>query len=253
MIILGTGERCLVLGAIDSTNEEARRLARMGEAGPLWIRAERQNKGRGRRGRAWVSEPGNLYATCLLATDAPLSTRSELSFVAALALHDALTQFPEDDPRLRCKWPNDLLFDRQKVAGILLESEADWLAIGFGVNLVHHPRDVERPATSVLAARGISVEPQEMLEALAAAFLLRCSIWRRDGFRSIRADWLDRAAGLGERVTARLGTENRNGIFSGITDRGALVLETDDGSRVEIQAGDVFFGDEGGLSHAADD
>src|SRR5712692_3600029 len=134
------GMRLVAHEVLGSTNAEALSLARQGERGPLWITAERQSAGRGRRGRSWVSAPGNLYASLLLTDPAPPEHWPELSFVAALALHDAVGgRIPGLAARLVLKWPNDLLIDRNKFAGILVEGEGAAVAIGIGVNCVHHP------------------------------------------------------------------------------------------------------------------
>src|SRR5262249_13874465 len=121
---------------LTSTNQEALARARCGERGPLWIAAESQTARRGRRGRTWVSEPGILYATLLLIDPSAAERAAELSFVAALALHDALVAaVPGVASRLAFKWPNDLLLDGGKLAGILVESErsADGLAVAVGI------------------------------------------------------------------------------------------------------------------------
>src|SRR6266508_1059239 len=119
------GMRLVAHEVLGSTNAEALSLARQGERGPLWITARRQTAGRGRRGRTWVSEPGNLYASLLLSDPSPLDRAPELSFVAALALRDALVETaPALASRLGFKWPNDVLGDAAKVAGILVEGEA---------------------------------------------------------------------------------------------------------------------------------
>ena len=113
------GVRLLSHDTVGSTNAEALQFARKGERGPLWVTAKRQTAGRGRRGRSWVSEPGNLYASLLLTDPAPPERFPELSFVAALALHDAIGgRIPGLSNRLVLKWPNDLLIDRNKFAGI---------------------------------------------------------------------------------------------------------------------------------------
>ena len=229
---------------IDSTNEEARRLALAGERGPLWIMAARQSAGRGRRGRAWVSPKGNLSATLLLAPGRPANECAQLSFAAALAASDAVLSFGTE---ARVKWPNDVLANGAKLAGILLESASQggadpaWLAIGIGINLKHHPSDTEFPATS-LAAIGIAVpEPREALLRLAASFAKWYDIWRAQGFAPIRDAWLARAAGLGTRIRARLTNGETMGIFEGIDANGALLLrETQDRVRA-IAAGEVFF------------
>lgn len=229
---------------IDSTNEEARRLALAGERGPLWITAARQSAGRGRRGRAWVSPTGNLSATLLLAPGRPANECAQLSFAAALAASDAVQSFGAD---ARVKWPNDVLANGAKLAGILLESASQggadpaWLAVGIGINLKHHPSDTEFPATS-LAAIGIPApEPREALLRLAASFAKWYDIWRAQGFAPIRDAWLARAAGLGTRIRARLTNGETMGVFEGIDANGALLLrEAQDRVRT-IAAGEVFF------------
>src|SRR5262245_61818354 len=121
---VAAGWRLIALDRTGSTNQEALRLARSGEAGPLWITAVEQTAGRGRRGRSWHSPPGNHYASLLLTDPGPADRAPQLSFVAALALHDAVSALaPGLSSRLRFKWPNDLLLDGAKVAGILVEGE----------------------------------------------------------------------------------------------------------------------------------
>src|SRR3954470_13498402 len=136
---------------LDSTNAEARRRAEAGEGGPVWITAARQTAGRGRRGRNWSTETGNLAATLLTSTDVPAAEAAQLSFVAALAACD-LADTCVGQGAARLKWPNDVLVFGKKAVGILVESGARpdgrlWLAVGIGVNLAHAPIDTERPAT----------------------------------------------------------------------------------------------------------
>jgi BirA family biotin operon repressor/biotin-[acetyl-CoA-carboxylase] ligase len=229
---------------IDSTNEEARRMALAGERGPIWISAARQSAGRGRRGRTWVSPTGNLSATLLIAPGRPAGECAQLSFAAALAAADAVGSFGAD---ARVKWPNDVLANGQKISGILLESASQggadpaWLAVGIGINLKHHPADTEFPATSLPALGLAAPEPREALSRLAASFAKWYEVWRAQGFAPIRDAWLVRAAGLGTRIRARLTTGETMGIFEGIDTNGALLLrETQDRVRA-IAAGEVFF------------
>lgn len=240
MADLPTGEPCHIFETIDSTNEEARRLAHSGERGPLWVRADRQTGGRGRRGRNWVSEPGNLFATCLLSPGRPQSERAQLSFVAALALHDALAKVSGLGDRIRCKWPNDLKLEGGKLAGILLESEHDWVAVGIGVNLAHAPDNVDRHAVALSDICGKVVPPEALLQALASAFQARRRLWEAEGFQPIRAEWLARAEGLGEPLIARLHDKDLSGVFSDLAYDGALLLELPDRSVARITAGDIF-------------
>ena len=234
------GVRLLHHDQIDSTNAEALRLARAGERGPVWITADRQSAGRGRRGQAWVSGPGNLYATLLLSEPGPAEHAAELSFVAALATHDAIAgRIPGLAGRLKLKWPNDLLIDRNKCAGILVEGEGAAVAIGIGVNCAHHPRETTYPATD-LAAAGVRATPERLFEVLSAAMLLRLAQWDRGrGFAAIREDWLRRAARLGEDIRITTEAGERSGRFETVDARGHLVLRQPDGSAETIAAGDV--------------
>jgi len=229
---------------LDSTNSEARRLAGAGEPGPVWISADRQTAGYGRRGRAWSSDTGNLAATLLLRPDAPPAIVGQLSFVAALATAEMAAHFAPQAV-ITVKWPNDVLADGAKLAGILLEAGLDsqsggWLAIGIGVNLASFPPDTEFPATS-LAQLGIAApSSDEALTVLAARFAHWYDAWMKDGFETIRAAWLARAGGLGGPIRARLPTETRQGVFEGIDASGALLLN-EHGNVRAIAAGEVFF------------
>jgi BirA family biotin operon repressor/biotin-[acetyl-CoA-carboxylase] ligase len=228
---------------IDSTNEEARRLAATGEAGPLWLTAAHQTAGRGRRGRTWESASGNLAATLLLRPDRGQGEWAQLSFVTAIAAADVAADFAKG-ARVALKWPNDVLADGKKLAGILLETAngpSPALAIGVGVNLAHHPDGTEFPATS-LAALGAPVpSADDALAALAAGFAKWYEVWRVQGFVAIREAWLARAAGLGTRIRARLATEERSGMFEGIDETGALLLNEGFGRASVLPAADIFF------------
>jgi BirA family biotin operon repressor/biotin-[acetyl-CoA-carboxylase] ligase len=234
------GARLVSFETIDSTNAEALRRVRAGERGPLWIAARGQSAGRGRRGRTWVSEPGNLYVSLLLSDPSPPDRAAELAFVAALALHDAVAgDIPGLAARLKLKWPNDLLIDRNKVAGILIEGEGSAVAIGIGVNCVHHPADTNHPATD-LAAAGVRASPESLLAPLSRAMLDRLAQWDRGaGFAAIRADWLARAAGLGKPIRVTLAEGDLAGQFETIDPTGRLVLRLADGTMQAVAAGDV--------------
>ncbi|MCE9651397.1 MAG: biotin--[acetyl-CoA-carboxylase] ligase [Parvibaculum sp.] len=250
MTSLPPGVALKAFAEIDSTNEEARRLGEAGEAGPVWITAEVQTAGRGRRGRAWASPSGNFMGTLFLRPQCSPRKAAELSFVAAVAVHDAVDGLlpPTLRPELKLKWPNDLLHGGRKLAGILLESsgiagaELAWLAIGMGINLAQHPDNVEFPATS-LAALGVpGVAPAQALERLAAAFDARLRQWRDvRGFAAIREAWLARAAGLGGPITVRLADETFEGTFEGLAPDGALEVRLPSGTLRQVSAGDVFF------------
>lgn len=231
---------------IDSTNEEARRLAATGQREPVWITASRQTAGRGRRGREWQSPTGNLAATLLIRPGKPAAECAQLSFAAAIAAQEMVASFaPEAE--VRVKWPNDVLVNGRKIAGILLESAStgtvpEWLAIGIGINLAHHPEGTEFPATSLPALGITAPNPSEALARLAASFAKWYETWRASGFSPLRDAWLARAAGLGTRIRARLSDGEFWGMFEGIDETGALILRESQGKTRTIAAGEVFFG-----------
>ncbi len=232
---------------IDSTNEEAKRLATAGEPGPIWISAARQTAGRGRRGRAWDTPTGNLAATLMLRPGKPAGECAQLSFAAAIATCDMLQGFAPATP-MRVKWPNDVLAGGRKISGILLESASQggeaptWLAIGIGANLATHPGGTELPATSLKALDAAVPTADDALLHLAAHFARWYEAWKASGFAGLRDAWLARAAGLGQRIRARLATEETTGVFEGIDETGALILRENAGSVRHIAAGEVFFG-----------
>ncbi|BBF92241.1 biotin--[acetyl-CoA-carboxylase] ligase [Blastochloris tepida] len=237
----------IALDDVGSTNAEALARARQGGFGPVWITAARQTAGRGRRGRAWASEPGNLYASILLTDPAPSEACPQLCFVAGLALFDAVGAVCRlDMPRLSLKWPNDLMLDGAKCAGILVEGEVApaghplAVVIGFGVNCAHHPQGTSYPATH-LSAAGCKVTPALLLSALDAALAVRLAEWRGgDGFSAIRANWLARAGTLGQPITVRTGAEVVDGRFETLDGDGALVLLRGDGTRTRIGTGEIL-------------
>ncbi|WP_281983118.1 biotin--[acetyl-CoA-carboxylase] ligase [Thalassorhabdomicrobium marinisediminis] len=235
-------------GEVTSTLDLAR--AHAGHlTGPLWITATAQTASRGRRGRPWVAPVGNFYGTLVLPCADP--ARAALrSFVAALTLRDALRRVMGQGPDLALKWPNDVLLNKGKVAGILLESLTDGgrmsgIAIGIGVNLVAAPAldQVEPGATypvSVKGESGADVTPEAFLAELAPAFARYEAQLTTQGFAPIRAAWLDAAARLGETVTARLPQDEVTGRFETIDETGYLILQTAHGLR-RIAAADVYF------------
>jgi len=238
-----------VLDEVDSTNAEAARLA-TSLAGPTWILARRQTAARGRRGRAWINPEGNLAATLLMRPTETPDIVAQRSFVAALALHEALVMATGRAAGLTLKWPNDVLLNGGKVAGILLESlgvrqGVQHLAIGIGVNLLHPPEcaALEPGAVSpvaLMSATGVAVTPEEFLTLLAAAYAKVETLFVTQGFAPVRQAWLLRAARLGETITARAGGTETVGTFETVDAAGNLVLATGAG-RAHIPAADVFF------------
>ena len=227
------------LPTVGSTNDWVAEAAITGAADGLWVRADLQTGGRGRRGRAWVSEPGNLFASTLVRDLPGQGPPQQLSFISALALADGLDRYVQPG-RIALKWPNDVLLDGVKCAGILLERSGEATIIGFGVNLAHHPSGTERPATS-LAASGIAApHPSAFLDGVRSAFSALRSLWRERGFEPVRTAWLARAGGLGGRITARLGAETVDGAFEDLAADGGLLLRLEGGGLRTIHAGEVF-------------
>jgi BirA family biotin operon repressor/biotin-[acetyl-CoA-carboxylase] ligase len=238
------GVRLDALHSVGSTNAEALARARAGESGNLWVTAEQQSAGRGRRGRHWHSPRGNLYASLLLTDASKPEHAPQLSFVAGLAVHDAVAALaPALESRLRLKWPNDLLLDDAKVAGILVEGEVLGdgrfaAVIGIGVNCLEHPEDAGYPATS-LATAGVQATAAELLTALSRTMLARVEQWERGrGFAAIRSDWLAHAGALGQPILVRTPTE-LHGFFAGVDESGRLLLRDASGSMQVLAAGEI--------------
>jgi BirA family transcriptional regulator, biotin operon repressor / biotin---[acetyl-CoA-carboxylase] ligase len=235
--------RILRFAELESTNDEITRRAIEGAPDGLWVMADSQTKGRGRRGRTWVSGAnGNLYCSGLVRLLSAEPPAQQLSFVAALAVHEVLHAFV---PEIRLKWPNDVLVDGAKLSGILLESGGSaamglWLVVGIGINLAAHPDDAERPATNVATLTGVRHDPEKLLESLASAFTSWRQRWREGGFSAIRPHWLAASHGLGQPLVARLGQKTFEGVFAGLGDDGALLLRLESGEMRSIHAGEVF-------------
>ena len=229
---------------VGSTNDEAKRLAYAQAPEGTLVWAASQNAGRGRRGRPWVSPPGNLYLSLLLRPVCPALQAAQLGFVTAHALGEALTPLLGRAP-VTYKWPNDVLVSGHKIAGILLESEmssgelVEFVIIGMGVNVAAAPEATEYPATSLRAERVSNVTPGLLLAGFAHHFEYWYANWRTEGFAPIRHAWLARAGGLGEPVQVRLEKATLLGRFLDLDEEGALVLEGEGGRR-RIAAGEVF-------------
>jgi BirA family biotin operon repressor/biotin-[acetyl-CoA-carboxylase] ligase len=245
------GERAgrIVLPEIDSTNAEGfRRAASL--ASPTWILAGVQTAGRGRRARPWSSPQGNFHGTLVVKPTEPPETVALRSFAAALALRDAFVQLTGLPQSFALKWPNDVLCNGGKIAGILLESQGlggpdPVLCIGIGVNLIAapDPSQIEAgaiPPVSLLSETGLRIPPETFLDALAPAYARWEETFRAEGFVPLRAAWLTHAARLGETIRARTGQDSREGVFEGIDPQGNLILRTAAGT-LAIPAAEVFF------------
>jgi BirA family biotin operon repressor/biotin-[acetyl-CoA-carboxylase] ligase len=243
--VLPEGFRLHRYETLGSTNDEAKALARAGARQGTLVWASEQTAGRGRRGRTWLSPPGNLYLSLVLRPDGAPARAAQLGFVAALGLGDALAALAGPALKLRYKWPNDILAKGKKLSGILLESETatsdrvDFVVVGIGVNIIAAPEDVEFPATSLAAEGAATVTPPVLLGSFARHFDIWARRWRVEGFAPVRTAWLARASGLGEPVRVRLERSTLCGRFLDLDDDGALLLEGEEGRR-RVAAGEVF-------------
>lgn len=248
---LPAGYRLVKFETTDSTNAEAMRRANAGEPGPLWVWSARQSSGRGRQGREWQSQAGNLFASLLIGVACPLRTASQLALLAGVVAYDTIDKLmgEANHPQLLLKWPNDVMLEEAKVAGMLLESAERKVSnrtiviIGTGINIARHPEGLPVPATS-LAAHGINVAPAEALGALAEFTDYWLGRWDSGAmFGVIRRAWLDRAGPTGRRLRVRIKDEpETEGVFAGLDSEGALRLLMSDGAERRVAAGDVFFG-----------
>jgi BirA family transcriptional regulator, biotin operon repressor / biotin---[acetyl-CoA-carboxylase] ligase len=237
------GWRVVRFGAIDSTNEEARRRALAGDAGRLWIVADEQTAGRGRRGRVWISPIGNLHASALAIDPCPPAVAAQLGFVAGVALARAARDLGAIDVGL--KWPNDLISRGAKCAGILVEGvglgggRAAYV-VGVGVNCAHAPEGLGYATSCLTQAGGQAIGRDELFERLVERFGEGLDAWRAgQAFDRIRAAWLDCAVGLGERIAIRNGAGNREGVFEGIDSAGRLLMRSEHGLE-SIEAADLW-------------
>ncbi len=235
---LPAGFRLFHFDDIDSTNAEAlRRIRDGGTAGDV-VLADRQDAGRGRRGRSWQSPPGNVYMTLIAGVPAG-QPAGQLAFVAALAAGEAVRETLPTGQTLNYKWPNDLMLDGAKLGGILIEGARDLFAIGIGINLAHAPDGLQAAS---LAQAGGSLSPDTVAAGVCCAFHRWHGIWAAEGFAPLRTAWLCHAHRLNEPIEARFpdGT-SAAGLFADIDRDGALVLLRQDGSTRTIATGEVFF------------
>lgn len=234
---------------IDSTNAEALRRAAGGTSGPLWITAREQTAGRGRSGRAWQSAGSSLAATLLFSPACRLDQLAGLALVAGVATHAAIEALlpPEVRPLVRLKWPNDVLIDRAKASGILIESSvicgAPRVAIGIGINISAPPVVADRSVTA-LADYGMPPPPFEAVgRQLAHSLAEALACWAGGtGFERIRETWLDRSLPVGEPIRINAGEGPVAGSFGGVAPDGSLVLRLQDGRSRLFSFGDVALG-----------
>jgi BirA family biotin operon repressor/biotin-[acetyl-CoA-carboxylase] ligase len=245
---LPAGFTLVALASTESTNEEAKRRAESpdGPSNGLVVWALEQKAGKGRRGRGWISPPGNLYSSILLRPGRPLAEVAGLGFAAALAIRDSLVEWGGRDVAL--KWPNDVLLGGSKIAGVLLESRADgsakipeWVVVGAGINLASHPEGTAFPATSLAAEGCPAPTPAQALETYVDAFARWRARWLDGGLAAVLEPYRRHLRGVGAPIEVRIEGETLRGIFDALEDDGALALRLADGPIRRISAGDVFF------------
>jgi BirA family transcriptional regulator, biotin operon repressor / biotin---[acetyl-CoA-carboxylase] ligase len=244
---LPKGFRLIHRDCVGSTNDEVRSLAENGAADGTIVSANVQTAGRGRNGRTWVSSAGNLLFSMLVRTNRPALIVPQLSFVASLAVAESVSEFVPLDADISCKWPNDVLVGGRKVAGILLEAapisgrDIEWLVIGIGINIAEYPKDALFPATSICEWSTSPVLADELLSNFCRRFSRWRNIWEKGDFAIIRQSWLAKAAGLGQPIQVNIANSTVSGVFDDLNSDGAMVLLQEDGQRVTITSGDVYF------------
>jgi BirA family biotin operon repressor/biotin-[acetyl-CoA-carboxylase] ligase len=220
---------------VGSTNDEAKVLLAQGATEGTVVRAQRQTAGRGRRGRRWISESGNLYCSIILTPDCSLSQASQLSFVIAVAVGQTILPFLTSPHLLSYKWPNDLLLQKEKVAGILIETEsqggqtAKACVVGIGLNLNSIPDHPAYPVTALKNHAKLNLISDVLFSGLLEQVKSVYQIWQHEGFNPIREAWMERAYGLGQEMTITVGTKEISGQFTGLSPDGALLLKEKNG------------------------
>lgn len=230
---------------VGSTNDEGKRLASEGApAGTLIVAAE-QMSGRGRLGRNWSSPPGNLYSTLILRPSVSPAEAARLSFVTAVAVAEAIAPLLPSNRLVSCKWPNDVLIDGAKCAGILLESHTnpaglvDWVVVGVGINLAHYPDEARYRATSLHDA-GATITIEELLKAYTGTVLTWVNRWQKEGFASVREAWLAFAGNQGGMLRVQNESDVIVGEFVSLDESGALLLRLANGTLKKVAAGDIY-------------
>ena len=235
---------------VDSTNEEAKRLAQGGGSHGAVVWAKRQTAGRGRMGREWVSPEGNLFVSMLLVPEMDLALCSQLSFIAAIAVAETLEAIVVEPKDISCKWPNDILLKGKKLGGILLESfvvtdeagvEKRWVTVGVGINIDSYPEHVMYPATCLREAGVELISAKIVLSRFIYNFIHHYDEWREKGFKPVQKAWLKRAYHIGKPIEVMLGDEVISGTFDTIDASGQLLVKQADGTVKAVHAGDVFF------------
>lgn len=223
-----------------STNDDMKVLARDGAPEGYWLRAERQTSGKGRMGRAWESEAGNLFASTLVRLSPGDPAPATLALVAAVAVHEAIEDLAGRG-RVAIKWPNDIMAGNAKLCGMLLERVEDAIIIGIGVNVASAPAIAGRETTSLYALGIEACDAASVLDLISRRLADQLYRWRTYGIEPTIRAWESRAHARGATLRAQLPDgEQLEGAFEGLDRDGALILRLADGARHVIHAADIF-------------
>lgn len=244
--------RIIHFDVIDSTMDEARRMIEksslpVSSKEMTVISADEQTRGRGRQNRDWVSDKGNLYTTFVLDVSAFPEKASQVSFVTALAVSSGIQPFLKPEVNVGLKWPNDVLINDRKVAGILLElvhcakTNTHWLLVGIGVNICFAPSNVKWPATFLNKNTKDYLSRNTVLDSILNSFYKYYDLWENEGFEIIRANWLDFWVHRDKEMSVQLGRESVKGHLIDLDDTGCLLVKEMCGRITKIWAGDVRF------------
>lgn len=261
--------KLIVFDEIDSTSSEAMRTAKMGIVDSNYaVLAKSQTKARGRSGKNWQSRVGNLHVSLLIKPNKELELLPQLSFVAALAVYDCMSSRssptgsskPTTNDAVSCfldpvrglrddivqlKWPNDVLVNGRKIAGILLESvkveNNYYLIIGIGINITYHPDNIDQPTTSLISENLPPIEPQALLEKLIESFEKYYQIWHNNGFSFIRKKWLEHAYKLHENISIKYQNDIVTGLFKDIDSTGRIILQLPSKKIISFSTVELFF------------
>jgi BirA family transcriptional regulator, biotin operon repressor / biotin---[acetyl-CoA-carboxylase] ligase len=229
---------------IESTNDEAKRLLQLGYPEGTVVWADQQTAGRGRQGRRWISKPGNMFASVIVKPKVSPEIIGQLSFVAGLAAHQALSHYLGNYGTLRLKWPNDVLVNNCKIAGILIETDfagsaLNGVVIGVGINLVNAPERVAFPAIALCELMDRCILPSDMLDQFLIEFAQVYELWLTQKFPPIRDRWMSHAHGLGDYITVACDGDTTEGYFKDLSPSGELILQMMDDTLIRFNAAEI--------------
>ena len=221
--------------SVSSTQDKAIELLNTGASEGLVVQAMSMENGRGRQGNAWHAPMGNLYLSIVLRPDISEADCGQMSFVAALAVVETARSLTDEDLKINVKWPNDVLVEGKKLAGILIDKQGSAYILGVGINILAAPEY----ATALQAHSDKRLPINPVRDFFLDVFDAYYTKWLNEGFENIQEQWMRKAAFLNEKIGVRLSSREEQGIFKGIDQDGALLLETTDGTR-RFVSGEVF-------------